>query len=237
MPITPLEDDPYTSHIIYHDSASLHVYFALLVVIICGVIFYVVLKWRLKKVETKSCQFSPKSMRCPANTYSPLPQAFRQSFRHQSQLVKPVREGVMDSALQVLTDTPSVKEEAISSSGVLFTMNSSRSNKRFSELESEKKRALEASLNSSREDLRDWKSLAHQLSFGQEDIDSLASGDKHNVTRHLLQTWSKRDGRKATVGVLVMALIKIGRLDSAFLLDPTCVRSHATLSPTSAFFV
>jgi hypothetical protein len=199
--------------------------------------FYVVLKWKLKKVENKSVQFCGKSMRCPSNVYSPLPHAY-QSFRAKSQLIKPIREGVLvdSTVLQVVQEqSPPKKEEVVTDHGVSFTMISSRGNIRFCDLDSSKKRSLEVCLNAPRDDLRDWKSLAHQLSFCKEEIEGFASGE--NPCRHLLQTWSKREGLEATVGLLITTLIKINRPDAAFILDPSCIRNQLTFPTDSRFFV
>ena len=217
------------SPVIYHDSASLHVYFAVLVVIICCVIFYVVLKLRLKKMTTKSGQFyTGKSFRCPSNVYSPLPQAYH-SFRVKNQGIQPLREGlIMDSAFQVTTEMSPTSIQTTTDA-----TNGSRTNTKYSDITTTKKRALEASLNCIRDDSRDWKCLGKQLDFCQEEIQGFAclGEDQSNPTRFLLQAWSKREGKKATVASLVMALMKVGRLDSAFILDPKCIRS-----PTASGF-
>jgi len=213
------------SHFIYYDSASLHVYFALLVVIICCVIFYVLLKWKIKKVESKS---NPSNLypgfRYPSSVYSPLSQSIHHSFRAKCH---PLKE---DAALQVTALIPdSIKpEQNISNPGVVVTMSESRCNNRYSDLAATKKRVLEACLDSNREG--DWKCLAKQLDFSVESF-----AEKPGPTRHLLQSWSKREGRKATVGVLVMALIRLGRLDAAFILDPTCIRNHPSFSSSGLF--
>jgi hypothetical protein len=109
--------------------------------------------------------------------------------------------------------------------GIVLTMNDRRCNARYSDLTSAKRRNFETSLNNIRNDAKDWRLLAKELDFSEASIKSFAvlGEQKCGPSRHLLQSWHKRDGRRATVGALVMALIRIGRLDSALILDPTCL--------------
>jgi len=98
---------------------------------------------------------------------------------------------------------------------------------RYCDLASTKKRAFEASLNCSRSDSRDWRGLAKELGF--EDITKFEElgKERYGPTRHLLNDWSKREA--SNVSDLVAALFKIGRHDSAYIVDSTCIRKHSTM--------
>ena len=204
-----------TSMYYVHDSnASLHVYFALLIVIICCVSFYVLMKWRLRRLVKTSPFGGPlyasKTPRGHANLYSPLPVSLAPVCRADRLSQPPLR-------LATRVSPPEVK----------ITMNEKQCSTRYSDLALSKRRCFEASLNSSRADGKDWRLLAKELDFSEACIKSFASvgGSQGGPAHHLLQSWSQRERRRATVGLLVVALLRVGRLDAAGLLDPASIAS------------
>lgn len=132
----------------------------------------------------------------------------------------------MDSALQPLTASPYGAQQA-----VVITVGDNRCSLQYTDLPSGKKRNLEACLNSVRPDGRDWRLLAKELSFNDTSIKSFArlADQKHGPSRHLLQHWVKRDGRRATVAALLMTLIRMDRMDAALMLQPLSIRSNVHL--------
>lgn len=221
-----------TTKYYHHDSnASLHIYFALLVVIICCVSFYVLLKWRLSRL-VKSAPFggpfyASKTMRCQSNVYSPLPISIAKSLPSKSPIhTDRSPQSPTDIAAQPLTSPYGPQQ------GIVIAMDDRRCSARYYDLAVTKRRSFEASLNTTRTDAKDWRLLAKELDFSDASINSFAvlGEQKYGPSRHLMQCWLKRDGRRATVGVLVVALIRIGRLDSAFLLDPTYLCSSSSTS-------
>lgn len=235
-------------------STALPIYIAALGVLICGLIGYVLLKCRLKRL-TKTPPCAPPGhlyAKCTSVTirptmaanYTPLAKVptpghlYRQASERmshkkgqgwQSGLLEPHRPPHMTRVDSFRRDSyrfSAVKSltRSASSAHTASTSLPSSAGSRYCDIASNKKRALEASLNSSRSDTRDWKGLAKELGYEQEQVAKfeMLGKERHGPTRHLLNDWSKGDFSNVTD--LVGVLFKIGRHDSAYIVDPTCMR-------------
>jgi len=231
----------------YNEGSALPIYFTVLVVIVCGLLGYVVLQWKLKHAMktppgavnspvsgylgasqgSRGCvNYSPLSQNhLYRQTTVPFPQQSRQqlhSLHSQSACNMLSNQAYRFSVVNSLIPASVQKSSRGSSSGLVV---------RYCDLNSTKKRALEASLNPTRSDCKDWKGLAKELGYANTSV--LAFEDlgkvRYGPTRHLLSDWSKSE--KATVSVLVVALLRVGRVDSAFIIDPTCLKTHPVLPP------
>ncbi|XP_033101835.1 tumor necrosis factor receptor superfamily member 16-like [Anneissia japonica] len=82
----------------------------------------------------------------------------------------------------------------------------------YADLPSEKKKEVEKLLGTTRLDHRDWRGLAIELGFTEDDtVNLIKNSNKHLPAEKMLMIWSRRED--ATLGLLVAALHRIGRTD------------------------
>ena len=205
------------------DNASLHVYIAILVALICSVSFYVLLKWRIRRI-IKSSPFMGTNYvakKANPNIYSPLPIAIMQTRnpRPGCRLGRSPTHGPSDIMFQSLI------RQQCPPSGPVDLMSPVSTVQTYADLPSSKKRKFESSLCRPHADGKDWKVLATHLGFSDADVLRFGNKCDHKFgsAHHLLQAWMQREGCGAHLNVLVTALTIIGRSDLTPLLQSSAI--------------
>ncbi|XP_013791615.1 tumor necrosis factor receptor superfamily member 16-like [Limulus polyphemus] len=177
------------------------VYCTILVAVLLGVLVFLVLRWRLHHTKTTHC----KEL-APGHSH----------------------EGSLDSSKRMLL---AESDQSLKLIPVQSFPQTAMLKMKLKELSSEKQMELEASLNTKRQDGRDWVGLAQQLGYSKSSISVFEDlgNDKKGPAHEMLMDWSHSE--YATIEVLIRALVGLGRMDVVTLLQPTCERVYSPLHP------
>ncbi|XP_071942307.1 tumor necrosis factor receptor superfamily member 16-like [Antedon mediterranea] len=196
-PVTIPVPVDHTTHFYYinqKQSANIvPLYCAILGCVVLGLVAYVLYKkWSFYKIKVQ--QQKPHRL----NNGEGLTK--EQLSLHSSKLSAPYSSSLQSQKL--MDSMPSIHAPLMAMPvGMLYV-----------DLPSEKKKEVEKLLGTTRLDRRDWRGLAFELGFTEEDTVSLIkNSNKHLPAEKMLMIWSRRED--ATLGLLVAALHRIGRTD------------------------